>query len=369
MGQDLLISEYQDLGASVLSNVFANLHTLKEAKNGLSLAGKFKNIPAIICGAGPSLDKQIPLLKELKNKALIFGGGSSLNVLSHHGVPFHFAASFDPDPPYNRFLDQSGFEVPFFYQGRVSQKLLSLVHAPLLWVPDNEIYPLESFLYEKLGVKSFSFDAGWTVGNFMTALASLLGCDPIIFVGMDYSGTYSSGVLAKDEASSAIIKKDFILASLWTSSLAKNTSATYINATEGGIGFEGIVSLPFKEAVSKHLTSSLDLEAKVHQEALEVPKFALPKEDIAKLLEDVKASIERALSLSEKMLHIASLYHPSSFEDKADFVLADFELQEEIIAQKFLIPLWEVWKTHLNDTSLQKILFFVKALRGLREIT
>ncbi len=375
MTQDLLIADYQDLGVQVLSNVFSNISKLKQSKKGEALFRKFKKIPAVICGAGPSLEKQIPLLKELKNKALVFGGGSSLNVLSHFSVPFHFAASFDPDPPYRRFFDQTGFEVPFFYQSRVSKRLLSLVHAPLLWVQDNGSYPLEGFLHREVEIEEPSFDTGWTVANFMTALAYHMGCDPIIFIGMDFSESqeklYAPGVVEEGLKEGRIIaydqnnhplytKKDWLLAAKWTEIFAANHPATFINATEGGLGFEGIPSIPLKDALQRILPSSFDLYGRVHAALSQLQTiFIKEKESV----EEFKRSRAQALTLCEKILHIASKYHPAPFQEKGEFILTDFELEEEMITEKFLNPLWDVWKNHFNSEYLSKIVFFIKALK------
>ncbi|WP_425406892.1 motility associated factor glycosyltransferase family protein [Hwanghaeella sp.] len=42
--------------------------------------------PALIVGSGPSVDRAIPLIKQLADRALVFSGGSSLRVLLRHGI-------------------------------------------------------------------------------------------------------------------------------------------------------------------------------------------------------------------------------------------------------------------------------------------
>ena len=198
MGVELTLAEFSDFGVRFFSNVFHNLLHLKEVKDFSHLRGAFSKIPAIVCGASPSLKENLPLLKKLKNHALIFGGGSALNVLSANAVPFHFAASVDKESPHERFLMQASFETPFFFQNQISSLNLSLVHAPLIRVGGYSQLPFEKWIDENLTIASGFFDGGWTVATFLLSLADFLGCDPIIMVGMDFSfekKPYAGGVL------------------------------------------------------------------------------------------------------------------------------------------------------------------------------
>ena len=77
MGVELTLCHYRDYGTAQMKNVFSNFlfnHSIKKAED---LFGKFHGIPAIICGAGPSLTRHIETLKNISDRALIFGGGSA----------------------------------------------------------------------------------------------------------------------------------------------------------------------------------------------------------------------------------------------------------------------------------------------------
>ena len=119
-GIDLLASDYSDLGIQMTRNIISNLKYLPKAKNGLSLKGVFQDIPMIICGAGASLMAHVEYIPDAMRKALIFAGGSAMQVFSSHGFSPSFTASIDSSPPYERFAAQSAFAAPFFYQNRFS---------------------------------------------------------------------------------------------------------------------------------------------------------------------------------------------------------------------------------------------------------
>ena len=99
---ELTLSLYRDFGEGVLTNVFKNLDLHKRIKKGGDLKGQFNGIPAVICGAGPSLEKSFSELKEIQDRAVIIAGGSALAPLSRSHIPIHFAAAVDPDPPTER---------------------------------------------------------------------------------------------------------------------------------------------------------------------------------------------------------------------------------------------------------------------------
>ncbi|MBI3236919.1 MAG: motility associated factor glycosyltransferase family protein, partial [Chlamydiales bacterium] len=115
---ELVASDFQDMGEKVLSNIAQNRKLWVSSRVGQLLAKRWEKIPAIICGASPSLDEDIPLLAQLRDRALLFAGGTAVAALTKQGVFPHFCLHLDPDPPRNRFLEQDAAEIPHFYQSR-----------------------------------------------------------------------------------------------------------------------------------------------------------------------------------------------------------------------------------------------------------
>ncbi len=366
VGVELLASDYRDLGTKILRNVRLNMPLLSQARKGQALKERFKGVPALICGAGPSLAKNGRQLAALKNRALIFAGGSALTVLDHLGVQPHFAASLDPDPPLERFLQQSGFEVPFFYQSRLSHAVLSLVQGPRLWIADNGGYPIERWLAKELGLPAEPFDGGWTVGNLCTALALLLGCEPLIFVGMDFCAEgerlYGPGIEAQKQET----RRDWIQAAEWMAQCAQeHKERLFLNATEGGLGFQGIANLTLNEASQQYLRYSFDLEGRIHSALQQTEQMRATEEPIARCLQQIEGSCVRSQGYLRNLLFLMERFHPQLPYDKGEFILNECELEEELAYQKILEPLWMIWRPIFKRLSppefsekLQKILFF-----------
>lgn len=312
--KESISGEYMRYGRAFYRNFFANMLQLPLSGHANQLFGKFQNIPAIICGAGPSLDKNFELLKTLTDRALIFTGGSSLNAVSHRGLMPHFGAGIDPNPPQlERLMTNFGYEVPFFYRNRMFHRAFRAIHGPRLYLNGSGGYRVAEWFERKLGIRGMSVDEGHNVINMLIDVARNLGCDPIILVGMDlaYTGmkSYASGVLpdasvkkedildSRDLESGAFPRKDiygnevytlwkWVSEAEWIGRYVKQHSdRSYFNATEGGIGFPGVPNLSLQEIADKYLTRSYDLRDWIHGE---IQNAALPDVTVDAVLEALR---------------------------------------------------------------------------------
>jgi hypothetical protein len=301
----LILSESSDFWESALKNAKANRFSYRK---GMELKGAFEGIPALIVGAGPSIEKNGHLLPEFKNRALIFAGGSSLNVIDTEP---HFGGSVDAEAPYRQFKMHPFSEIPFCYQARMNRDNFSLVHGEKLLFPDSSSDAINWLFDEE------PFDGGWTVGNFMTAVAIHMGCSPIIFVGMDLC--YQEGQkYARIQANlpdhlirigDVMTQKDWLMGARWTESLAKGHEL--INATEGGI-----LQLPKKalSSVLESLPEKKDLRKEVHHAIQKLP-----------------------LHQSNGRWHE---WDASLFRCKKNIECLD----DEVVYHKLLLPLWRIWR-------------------------
>lgn len=371
----LVASDYSDLGERGFKNLITNIRRLPDATAASRLFGKYSDIPAIICGAGPSLTAELPFLRELQEHALLFAGGSALTILHQQGIQPHFGAAIDPDPPLERFPEEC-LRMPFFYQNRVSHQLLDAVQGPLLWVAGSGSMPLEAWITEQLIGSSTLFDGGWNVATFSLALAQKMGCNPIILVGMDLAASgealYAPGVtkIAREGASvqtedlegrPLLSRSDWLLAAEWIEEFARSHSSTsFFNATQGGLGFRGIPALSLRE---------------VQKRVLDLPKWVprspvASQEQVAVCLQEIKQSTLRSEEYCNTLLKMIENDYPHFPEGKGAFVLAEVELEEELMHQKMLELLWNIWRPMLTRNLpaskpveyTNKLLFFKKVL-------
>lgn len=319
-----MVDEYLKHGVAFFRNFYPNILALHRSYLGSSLFGKFPQVPAIICGAGPSLKKNAAVLKKLQDNALIFAGGSAINALNAHSIFPHFGAGIDPNPAqYQRYATNSAFETPFFYRNRLHHQAFQTIHGPRLYIPGAGGYDIADWFEKELRIEKSTMDEGHNVVNFCAEIARELGCNPIIFVGMDLAYTnmqaYAAGVVSEAKVrkkefaeqtqfeSAAIRWKSiqgkpiytlwkWIAEAEWISEFAKkNPDLSVINATEGGIGFEGIPNVPLKTVAEEHLKHPFDLKARVHGEIQNAMIPSLTETKIRELLEILKNSLHASI--------------------------------------------------------------------------
>ncbi|SCA63664.1 Uncharacterized protein SCG7086_AZ_00040 [Chlamydiales bacterium SCGC AG-110-P3] len=300
--RNAMVSEYMRHGASFFHNYYANMLRIHESYRGNALFNKFEKVPAIICGAGPSLNANIPLLKDIGRRALIFAGGSSVNALSSAGVAPHFGGGIDPNPPQlERLVSNQAYELPYFYRGRMYHLAFQAIRGSRLHITGAGGYPVAEWFEQRLGIEDVDVEEGHNVINFLMDIARHLGCDPIIFVGMDLAYTdmqaYADGVVVdsrvKEESilsscdldSNAFPRLDingtpvytlwkWVTESQWVSEWAEqHPEVTVINATGGGIGFKGIPNVDLKKVLEQYCRTESDLRARV---SAEIQNGAMP---------------------------------------------------------------------------------------------
>jgi hypothetical protein len=139
------------------------------------------------------------------------------------------------------------------------------MEGPKLFIQGAEGYDIASYFEKKLNVESKPLEEGHNVVNFSLEIARALGCNPLILVGMDlgtpqerfYSPGVSDGEKIQDKE--AIWRKDiygkplktlwkWVAESHWISDFAKqHPELKVINATVGGLGFQGVENKPLKQ--------------------------------------------------------------------------------------------------------------------------
>ena len=276
------LGEFSNYSIAFFNNYFHNLLSLPGNYLGNAFYNQFQNVPAIICGAGPSLRKNIETLKELKDRALIFAGGSSINALNGMGMTPHLGTGIDPNEEHiSRIIANTSFEIPFLFRGRIHHKALDLIQSEKVYVTGSVGYNIAKYFEKELHIDGTDIEEGCNVINFSLALAAAMGCNPIILVGVDlaYSDgqTYAPGMVShpihkqfrsKVYSEELIFRNDihgkpvatlwkWVTESLWFSTFSeRNQTIKIINATEGGLGFSGIPNIPLKEVASEMLLES-----------------------------------------------------------------------------------------------------------------
>lgn len=322
---------YRDYGALCMENILQN--GVRPALEGHALKNSLRNIPAIICGAGPSLKKNLDVLKTVEKKAAIFVGGSALPLLMQEKVAFDFGGSIDPNAPSRPF---PMLDCPLFFQNQTTPALLNKTKGPLIRMGPSGALDVERWLTSDLTL----FDGGTHVGTFLTHVAHFLGCTPIIFVGMD--GCYSNQVYFGGKegnpkkgnvatldrfGNAAFSRSDFLLGRRFLEHFAKTHPQTvFLNATEGGLEMEGIAQKRLIAIRDEYLNRSFDLS------------------DL------LQKKLPRAGSLHKAALKNSLIECQKICADLPFF--SDQNLRKEVFYQFVLRPNWRVWRFFLQRRDL-----------------
>ncbi|KAJ9761241.1 motility associated factor glycosyltransferase family protein [Campylobacter jejuni] len=308
---------------------------LNERKN------KFEN--AIVVSAGPSLAKQLPLLKAYQDKAVIFCADGALSMLEKEGII----------PDYVTNLDCRDLAMKFFQnkENKTSLNVLSCAtHPSLVHFLDNKSVVLrDDPLYQRFNLNDFGYiDTGTHVSHFSYTLALALGFKNIIMIGQDLAfdeegNSHSKGFDFGEKFSGeenidklkvpAYAGKGEVLTHItWNDYRIKleylfacnEQKAKFYNATEGGARINFTEELSFKECCEKLLTK-------------EKPKFELPKSLTKnrsdKLLAKFKEKIQKDQENAKRFL---------------DDALALKQILENILSKDFILPLEFLEKVYQN---------------------
>ncbi|EAK6681734.1 motility associated factor glycosyltransferase family protein, partial [Campylobacter jejuni] len=310
---------------------------LSERKN------KFEN--AIVVSAGPSLAKQLPLLKAYQDKAVIFCADGALSMLEKEGIV----------PDYVTNLDFTDLAMKFFQnkENKTSLNILSCATHPnvvhSLKAENCMIVLRNKALYQRFNLNDFGYiDTGTHVSHFSYTLALALGFKNIIMIGQDLAfdekgNSHSKGFDFGEKFSGeenidklkvpAYAGKGEVLTHItWNDYRIKleylfacnDQKAKFYNATEGGARINFTEELSFKECCEKLLTK-------------EKPKFELPKSLTKnrsdKLLVKFKEKIQKDQENAKRFL---------------DDALALKQILENILSKDFLLPLEFLEKVYQN---------------------
>ncbi|EAK5484346.1 motility associated factor glycosyltransferase family protein [Campylobacter jejuni] len=311
---------------------------LNERKN------KFEN--AIVVSAGPSLAKQLPLLKAYQDKAVIFCADGALSMLEKEGII----------PDYVTNLDFTDLAMKFFQnKENLKQSIIALecaTHpnvARSLKAENCMIILRNKALYQRFNLNDFGYiDTGTHVSHFSYTLALALGFKNIILIGQDlafdekgnsHSKGFSYGEQFNGEKTVPTLKtqayagKGEVLTHIaWNDYRIKleylfacnSKEAKFYNATEGGARIHFTEELSFKECCEKLLTKAK-------------PKFELPKSLTKnrsdKLLVKFKEKIQKDQENAKRFL---------------DDALALKQILENILSKDFILPLEFLEKVYQN---------------------
>jgi len=254
---------------------------------------RFRGKPAVTVASGPSLNKNIHLLKELRERALIVCCDASFLPLMKRGIRPHLVVGFERT---------DGSE--FFYEGIPDFDGVYLAVCPLVRPRTFDSFKGKKIIAQRafshfdwLHQDKGTLSIGPCVGNMAYKVAEVLGCDPIIMIGQDLAFAsdgdthvkdmpfgerdefYHEKVLEVEGNDGRPIKtsKAWDVFRIAFEEDIRGNPGTTINATEGGAKIRGAKVMTFREAIDRYCRedffplSTIDDAVSGFQDALDIP--------------------------------------------------------------------------------------------------
>ena len=319
-------------------NIASNVAKISTHYGANKFFDKYKNIPAVIVSAGPSLEKNIRKLKEIKNKALIIAVDTAMKPLFSHNISPHFVITIDPQKKNSKYFRNVDFkDSVLIAESSVDKEAIDSFNGAIYFI--NSIFPLAKYFMEELGNRG-DITAGGSVSTAAYDFAIRIGANPIIMVGLDLSfpnyqthikGSYHeenffTEIYKLDSYDSRIYKvliagnlreeKNIYNEKVWTDSrfdmyknwyeeqCLKYNQIKFYNATEGGIVINGMENINLEELIQKF--NDIDINVDRNDRNIERKNEILTniKNGLIKIegeISKIKPYILNALELCEKI--------------------------------------------------------------------
>ncbi|HEC2781573.1 TPA: motility associated factor glycosyltransferase family protein, partial [Campylobacter jejuni] len=319
---------------------------------------------AIIVSTGPSLTKQLPLLKKYASKATLFCADSAYPILAKHGIK----------PDYVCMLERSEFTAEFFNHdfGEFDRDIVfvikSVVHPNAIHYLNKKtdnftlVSTYASFInYVKLDHFGY-FNMGFSVAHMACYLSLHLKHKNIIFIGQDLayakngnshpddyqnSATYESQIYEPILTEAYGGKGEVKTHAMWlmfkqnleqdVEKIQKYLDTKVYNCTEGGARIEGAIEKPFLWACENLLAKDLDKPF----EKLEPLSLNKQNEFLLKAYYKVYQSIKHCKDFSNQ-------FFKSYKKTKNSFVSLQNSQENEILVKKIIKNIDKI-KTQIDD--------------------
>jgi len=347
-------------------NIFDNIKLIIKSPGIKLFKEKFSGKPSVVVSAGPSLDKNIGIIKSVRKNIIVITVATALKPLLQSGVKPDFVVAVDPhaDTLQSFHIEKIPEDMWLIFVPCIPSSICSLFNKKRIMI-DSSI-PLAKWITDKSETKG-SLDNVYSVAHSAFYLSRYMGCEPIILVGQDlsfdryrmhckatfynqkhednihsdttlglveynnykkYSGSITSTLNIFDNNSNTTkametYKYQFIN--------NINKGSKILNATEGGVDIPGTENISLKEALNKFCKKNVASSTSSVMKSIKMPnKDSLLKGSVIKQIKNFK-------NLIRKLEHI-----------KKDNQLLEIKLIDK---NKFITDMEKFYKDMIVDTD------------------
>ncbi|CDB75741.1 putative uncharacterized protein [Clostridium sp. CAG:265] len=360
------------------------------------IKNKFKNKSAIVISAGPSLEKNIELLKECHEKFVIISGGRTLEKLKEIGVKPDFFIMIDGDEiAYDLVKENLKFNIPLIFCNATNEKILQNHDGIKIYEPTSV-----DFIMNILNRNAEGRFGGGSVAHACISTAIYLGCNNIIFIGQDLAYTndkvHAEFCEAKDDKykeeevfDNIINKNDLFVDDIYgkkvrTSNplnmfrenieviIKQHKDIKFINATEGGAHINGSEVKFLNEVIdlygnSESINKNLELKPTLTEEEKDLIINEFKK--TIQYLRYIKIKCSKLIEFNEKLKNLYNKDKLFAYDKLAKIMdILEKELKElylkvpyiksliyPIVVDVEINPIWNEDDTELESEKFEKL--------------
>lgn len=261
-----------------LSNFLWNVRVLPTYPGILGFKQILKGVPAVVVGLGPSLNQHLPLLREYRKRVVVVAGDAALPLLLKSNITPDFVVVADPTEKQARNFDDVDTTkfftvIPSAVHPSVVRKL-DPRHTAVYNIasPNSKVLHQAPYHIGRKGALPASILTSGCAFTFTT----VLGCDPILFIGHDLSwpspdkvyaeGTFGwkvdfqkaakfkSGCMLFPDIHGKLVltHHTFVCFWAWMRDACKKYNFRVVNCSEAGIlKSDEIAAVPFSVALKR----------------------------------------------------------------------------------------------------------------------
>lgn len=387
---------YERFSKVWMTTTLRNAQYINQHPSVESVCEKLYGIPVIIVAAGPSLEKNVHILEQIEDRAIILAVGSSVNILEKYGIEPHIIMAIDSaESEKNIFATSSFFSPLLVYAHTLHPDIVHSYPGSKAWVKLKEDRVVE-YICKRLNLSYIEAADGPSVANIAFDFAiKQLKASAVILIGQDLAytnnQTHASGVVhgtsIKVNTSGHLLVQDINGNTVATSSAfiaMKNFYEVYMqyekpsmpiyNCTEGGLSILGIPNDFLKETI-EHVCSSIYPIKKWINEAICASDRVRKEEKIQEkeMWNELLEGAQRLFVLSEKRVGIVdglSAIHPAFTNEfaKVNDITQQIENDPtyEYMIQPYVQWLIDASSRHIHDAT-QKTDDIIKTKEKLLE--
>ena len=265
------------VGRVACENSIYNMRYIKNSRSLIDYKGAFpEDMPGIVVSAGPSLAKNVDLLKKAKGKSLIICTDSAVDKVVSTGIYPDIVISVDFAKPLGLFTAENLSKVPFLADTELNKKVIETLNPETLiyYATDENIYNKLLRDIHKTD-ESYDMETGGSVATAAIAAFIYWGFKKIILIGQDLAFTGNKIHVDSDETfefdsntftyvkgidgDMLPVRKDYYQYIGWIENAALIFGdVEIIDATEGGALKKHTNIMTFSEAIDKYCSKSYD---------------------------------------------------------------------------------------------------------------